>query len=141
MNVLIRDVCLEDTEKLLQIYEPYVLKTAITFEYDVPSSEEFVNRIKKITKRYPYLVAEVNGRIIGYAYASTFKDRAAYDWCVETSIYLSEEQKGKGIGKRLYQALEEELKNRNVLNANACITYADIEDEYHTNGSIHYIVF
>jgi len=138
MEIRIRNVRLEDVEALIEIYRPYVENTSVTFEYVVPSFEEFAERIQKITKRYPYLVAEVEGKIVGYAYASTFKDRAAYDWCVETSIYLSEEQRGKGIGKRLYQALEEELKNRNILNANACITYAEFEDEYHTNASMHF---
>lgn len=138
MNITIRNVKAEDAKVLLEIYKPYVLNTAISFEYDVPSLEEFTERIRKITEQYPYLVAEADEEIIGYAYASRFKERSAYDWCVETSIYLTKEQKGKGIGRKLYQKLEEELKKRNILNANACITYADIEDEYHTNDSMYF---
>ncbi len=138
MNVTIRNVKIEDTIALLKIYAPYVQNTAISFEYEVPSFEEFTGRIKRITERYPYLVAEVDGEVVGYAYASAFKERAAYDWCVETSIYLSKEYKGRGIGKKLYIMLEEELKKRNILNANACITYADSDDEYHTNDSMYF---
>ena len=80
MNVVIRPAIIKDAKELLAIYAPYVLETAITFEYVVPTLEEFAKRIEKISGKYPYLVAEEDGKIIGYAYASTFKDRAAYDW-------------------------------------------------------------
>ena len=138
MKTLIRDANLEDAKDLLEIYKPYVLNTAITFEYDVPTLEEFSERIRKITERYPYLVAEIDGKIVGYAYASTFKDRAAYDWCVETSIYLAGKARGNGIGRKLYEALEAKLNEQGILNANACITYADFEDKYHTNDSMYF---
>ena len=72
-----------DAEALLAIYTPYVEKTAITFEYKVPTVREFKNRIASTLKRYPYLAAVRDGRILGYAYASEFKERAAYDWAVE----------------------------------------------------------
>ena len=86
----------EDAEELLNIYKYYVENTTITFEYDTPSVEEFKNRIKNTLVRYPYLVAEDNNKIYGYAYASAFKVRPAYDWTVETSIYRSEERR---VGK------------------------------------------
>ena len=101
----IRVATKEDAEALLAIYAPYVEKTAITFEYEVPSIEEFRCRIQETLKKYPYLVAEKNGKIVGYAYAGAFHARPAYDWAVETSIYVSELQKGEGIGKALYKAL------------------------------------
>ena len=138
MNVLIRKVNIEDAEEILEIYAPYVTETAITFEYEVPSKAEFRDRIEKITKKYPYLVAVINEKIVGYAYASTFKDRAAYDWCVETSIYLKKDFHGNGIGKRLYEALEAALKKQNILNVNACITYVEAADEYVSNASMHF---
>ena len=84
----IRLATVDDAEELLKIYGPYVTDTAITFEYDVPTLEEFRNRIIKTLSRYPYLVAEKNGKIIGYAYAGPFKERAAYQWAVETSLYV-----------------------------------------------------
>ena len=112
----IRVATKEDAEALLAIYAPYVEKTAITFEYEVPSIEEFRCRIQETLKKYPYLVAEKNRRIVGYAYAGAFHARPAYDWAVETSIYVSELQKGEGIGKALYKALEEQLSRQHILN-------------------------
>lgn len=112
-----------DAEKLLAIYEPYVRETAITFEYEVPTKEEFKNRIKGTLNKYPYLAAEENGEIYGYAYASAFKERAAYDWAVETSIYVDREKQGMGIGSGLYRELEALLKRQHILNVNACIAY------------------
>ena len=96
----------EDAEKLLAIYAPYVENTAITFEYEVPSIEEFRERIEHTLSRYPYLVAERGGEIMGYVYASAFKTRAAYAWAVETSIYIRTDAKHLGLGKLLYTALE-----------------------------------
>ena len=99
----IRTASEADAEQLLEIYRPYVENTAITFEYEVPSVEEFAGRIKNTLKRYPYLVAETSGGVAGYAYVSAFKERAAYDWSVETSIYVSTDKKQLGIGRQLYE--------------------------------------
>ena len=85
---MIRKAREEDAEELLAIYKPYVEKTAITFEYTVPTLEEFRERIKKTLKKYPYIVVEKNRKIYGYAYTGEFKSRAAYGWSVETSIYV-----------------------------------------------------
>lgn len=136
MNV--RDVQIQDAEALLAIYAPYVELTAITFEYDVPTVDEFRRRITDISKRYPWLVAEDNGRIVGYAYASAFKERAAYQWAVETSIYVDRNERGKGTGKLLHEALEETLRERGILNMNACIAYTDKEDEFLTLDSVRF---
>lgn len=122
-NIIIRDVTLKDAEKLVEIYAPYVLNTAITFEYEVPSVEEFTKRIKTICDSYPYLIAEVDDEVVGYAYASAFHPRAAYQWCAEVSIYLNNEIQKQGIGRKLYEAIEERLKQQNVKNINACIAY------------------
>ena len=127
-----------DAEELLQIYAPYVEKTAITFEYDVPSVAEFSERIRRTREKYPYIVAEIDGRIVGYAYAGAFKSRAAYDWAVETSIYVAENDRGHGTGSLLYAALEAILKLQGITNVNACITYADREDEHLTHGSVDF---
>lgn len=125
-NMMIRLATEQDAEALLSIYSTYVTKTAITFEYDIPSIEEFQSRIKLISERYPYLVLEQHNQIVGYAYASTFKARAAYDWAVETTIYLDEQCKGNGLGRQLYTALENVLKHQNIINLNACITYQSL---------------
>ena len=110
-----------DAKRLLEIYKPYVEKTAITFETQVPTVEDFENRIKKTMKKFPYLVAIEEGQIVGYAYASTYYARAAYDWTVELSVYVQKEARGKGVGTLLYTALEEELTARGFKNFLACI--------------------
>lgn len=86
--MIIRPVLPSDAKELLAIYAPYVADTTITFEYDIPSISEFTNRIKNISKSFPYLVAEENGKILGYAYASTYYARAAYDWFLFTLIKM-----------------------------------------------------
>ena len=119
----------EDAEELLNIYKYYVENTTITFEYDTPSVEEFKNRIKNTLVRYPYWVAEDNNKIYGYAYASAFKVRPAYDWTVETSIYVQNCDSRSGIGTLLYNELEKYLKLQSIINLNACITYPNEKSE------------
>ena len=122
-NITIRPVTLADAEALLKIYAPYVTETSITFEYEVPSLEEFCQRISHTLELYPYLAAvDEAGRIVGYAYASAFKSRAAYAWSVETSIYVAGDCRGRHIGSMLYEALESALKKQNNINACACIS-------------------
>lgn len=88
MEITIRTATPQDATALLAIYAPYIQNTAITFEYLVPSVHEFQNRILHILQNYPYLVAESENEIVGYAYASAFGERAAYAWTVEVSIYV-----------------------------------------------------
>lgn len=135
---MIRIATENDAEKLLEIYAYYVENTAITFEYEVPSVDEFRGRIRRTLSKYPYLVAECEGRIIGYAYASAFKERRAYDWAVETTIYIAKDARKRGFGKELYMALENALALQNIINLNACIGYPIIEDEYLTKNSVQY---
>ncbi|RKM55462.1 N-acetyltransferase [Butyrivibrio sp. X503] len=136
----IEKVTVDDAAELLEIYAPYVEKTAISFEYEVPSIEEFKNRIINISKKYPYIKAVENGVIVGYAYANTFKERKAYDYSVETTIYVREDVKRNGIGMMLYAVLEKSLKDMGILNVNACIAYmaADELDEHLTDDSIRF---
>lgn len=113
-EIIIRPAKAEDAAEQLSIYAPYVLETAVTYEYEVPSAEEFCGRIINTMKNYPYLVAEENGMILGYAYASSFHPRAAFHWSAEATIYLRKEVHGRGIGRMLYERLEEILKKQNV---------------------------
>lgn len=133
--LMIRNVTIEDACRLLEIYEYYVKNTAITFEYDVPSLDEFKNRITGTLKKYPYLLLEESGVIRGYAYAGAFVGRAAYDYSCETTIYLDHNAKGRGYGRVLYEALERTLKNAGILNLYACIGDPVVEDEYLTRNS------
>lgn len=137
-NITIRSARPEDAEKLLDIYSWYVENTAITFEYDVPSADEFRGRIVETLKKYPYILAECEGRIVGYAYAGVFHARAAYDWSVETSIYVAKDERRGGIGAKLYAALEERLSEQGILNLYACIASVAVEDEYLTLDSIRF---
>jgi phosphinothricin acetyltransferase len=121
--ITLRKATQSDGDSLAKIYQHYVENTAITFEYVAPTGEEFAQRIAHKTEKYPFIVAEEDGRPIGYAYASEYRERAAYSWDVETSVYVDVEHQGKGIGRRLYAALEEILKGQNVVNMYACITY------------------
>lgn len=134
-KAVIRMASETDAEEILKIYAPYVTDTAITFEYEVPSVTEFAHRIQNTLKKYPYLVAIEEDRMIGYAYASAFNERAAYDWAAETTVYLKQDCRGRGVGKMLYFALEDILKRQNILNLNACIAYTPVKDVYLDNTS------
>lgn len=137
-EIEIKLVTENDVDELLEIYKYYVEETAVTFEYDVPSREEFKNRIINISKGYPYIAAVMNHKIVGYAYAHRFHERRAYDWSVETTIYMDHNHRRTGVGRILYDKLEEILKRQNITNLNACIAYIDAEDEYLTNGSTYF---
>jgi len=134
----IREATPDDAAALLAIYAPYVQQTAITFEYDVPTLAEFRQRIETIRQHYPYLVATDDGQPVGYAYASAFKERAAYQWAVETSIYIAQNHRHKSIGLQLHDALETALRQRGILNMNACISYLEKADEYLPLDSVHF---
>ena len=97
-NYTIRRAKMEDAQALLAIYAPYVTDTPVTFEYEVPSLGEFTGRIQSVSADYPYLVCERDGTAIGYAYAHRYKERAAYQWDAELSVYLSGESRGQGLG-------------------------------------------
>ncbi len=139
-SVIIRPATPADAEALLAIYAPYVEHTAITFEYTVPSVEEFRQRIRHTLQHYPYLVAErtAGKSIVGYAYAGPLHARAAYAWSVETSIYVKESKKKSGIGKALYMSLEKALAAQNMTNLNACIASPVVDDEYLNHNSIQF---
>ncbi len=138
MSIIIRPATTADVPALLAIYAPYVEQTAITFEYTVPSVEEFTDRMEKIQENYPYLAAEENGELLGYCYAGKFKEKDAYAWSVETTIYIKQGHKRSGIGKRLYEELEHCLKEQGILNLYACIGVPPKEDEHLTMDSVYF---
>ncbi len=136
--IRVRDANLSDAERIQEIYAYYVKHTAITFEYEVPTREEFQNRMRHTMEKYPYLVIEKDGMVMGYAYAGAFVGRAAYDWSCELSIYLDHTAQKSGLGRKLYKALEDRLKEMGILNLYACIGYTQTEDEYLTNNSAQF---
>ena len=121
----VRQATVGDVPRILEIYAPYVENTAISFEYTVPTLEEFTGRFLNITAFFPWLVWEEDGVILGYAYGSRAFERAAYQWNAAASIYLCPEACGKGIGRKLYAALEQLLQKQGYRKVYAVITTAN----------------
>ena len=111
-----------DAAAILRIYAPYIVETAVTFETEIPSEPEFEERMRGIVNQFPYLVVEIDGKIVGYAYAHRQAERAAYAWNAELSIYLAEEWPGHGLGKPLYALLIDLLAMQGYINLYADIT-------------------
>lgn len=136
MDIKIRTATVEDAEKLLEIYAYYIKNTTVTFEYEVPSVEEFRERISHILEHYPYFVAENKGEIIGYSYAGRFHPRAAFGWDVEMTVYLNQKVRRAGVGRQLYALMEEVLREQGVVRAISLIVKP--EDEYSDYNSIQF---
>ena len=137
-DISIRFAKPEDAKELLKIYAYYVTDTAISFETEVPSEEEFKLRIEEVLKSYPFIVACKDDEILGYAYLHSFVGRKAYELSAETTIYLNPDKKKMGIGKKLYSVLEGIAKAQNITNLYSCIGYVDKEDEYLNNNSVQF---
>lgn len=121
-QLTIRKARYTDAREIAEIYAWYVANTVWTFEYESPDADEMALRMRVIQEHYPYLVAERNGEILGYAYAGPLNERAAYDWSVETTIYLRHDLTRAGIGTALYNALLDSLSSRHFQMAFADIT-------------------
>lgn len=134
----IRPATENDAVALLKIYAPYIETTAITLEYAVPDEREFRQRIGRTLEKYPYLVAEENSEIIGYAYAGVMGERAAYGWAAEASVYVAQGRHGRGVGKALYSMLEKILTAQNVFSLYACVACPEVDDEYLTHNSVDF---
>lgn len=122
-KVIVRIATSEDAPSLLAVYEPYIRETAITFEYEVPSAAEFAQRIRSVSPGFPWIVCEIDGQTAGYAYASRFRPRAAFQWDAEVSIYLCESCHRLGIASALYACMEEFLTQQGYFNLYALITH------------------
>ena len=129
---MIRLATENDLPEILEIYGPYVLTTTASFEYAVPTPEEFTARFRSITEQFPWIVWEEDGQILGYAYASAPFHRAAYRWCAESSIYLRPDAHRRGIGKKLQLTLEEILKLQGY-----AVVYAVITSENESSLAFH----
>ncbi len=135
MSFVIRNAEIKDAERLREIYSYYVENTAVSFEYHTPSLSEFEKRIENISRNYPYLVCEEDGKILGYVYASAYSSREAYSWTAATSIYLDKDCRRKGIGAKLYEELERLLKQQEIATVLAGVAFIENEDEYLTHDS------
>ena len=134
-EIIIREIQIGDATRLAEIYSYYVINTAVSFEYESPTADEFVRRIRNTTEKYPYLVCEVEGKVVGYAYAGAYSSRKAYDWTATTSIYIDKECRRQGIGSLLYDELEKRLKDWGIVNLLAGVASCEEEDEYLSNDS------
>lgn len=118
-----------NAEAIRRIYDYYVNNTCVTFDLTTPSADEFRHRIENTLKQYPYIICEENGAVVGYAYASPFKARAAYDWSAEISIYAAHGMTGRNFGTALYTELEKRLEKMGIQNIYACITHPNMQSE------------
>jgi|GEM_PF-31618 len=138
-DITTRIATAQDAEAIREIYRPYVEETAISFEYQLPTVEEFRRRIGQTLIRYPYIVALQNDVVVGYAYAGSFMARPAYDWSVELSIYVEQNHRRMGIGQKLMSEMERLLQKQNIVNLCACIsTTEDKNDPYLDKGSVRF---
>lgn len=136
----IRSVKSEDAGRILEIYAPYILNSATSFETEVPTLENFKSRITEYTAKFPWLVFESGGTVAGYAYASSHRSRCAYEWSVECSVYVGVEYQGKGIGKKLYTELFRLLKDQGAVNVFAGITLPnETSTKLHESFGFEYI--
>ncbi|PCJ53264.1 MAG: N-acetyltransferase [Planctomycetota bacterium] len=118
-----RHVLTDDAPGLLLIYAPIVEASHITFEYVVPSEAEMRMRIEKGSKKYPWLAAvDDDGTLIGYAYACSWRERQAYQWAVEVSVYTHPDHQRRGVAQRLYAKLFQQLKTQGFVVAYGAIT-------------------
>jgi L-amino acid N-acyltransferase YncA len=129
---LVRSATAADAGACVDIYRPYVLDTAITFETDVPTVEEMADRIVDALAMHEWLVLEVDGNVTGYAYAHQFNTRAAYQWSVETSVYVAQDRLRVGGGRMLYAELLRRLTERGFRRA-----FAGIAQPNEASNTLH----
>ena len=120
--ITIRTATTADAAGILEIYAPFVLSTAVSFETAVPTVKEIEGRIEKCLQKFPWIICEIDGTVGGYAYASSHREREAYQWTCESSIYLHPNVKGKGWGKIIYPCLFNLLKLQGFVNVYGGIT-------------------
>lgn len=126
---LLRFATLEDAQAILDIYALYIENTTITYEYEIPTIDLFKERMRNIMEYFPYLVYEVQGQVVGYAYASKHRQRAAFQWGVELSIYVKQELHGKGIASILYDKVIEIVGKQGFYKVYALIDSPNIKSE------------
>ncbi|WP_259069369.1 GNAT family N-acetyltransferase [Mucilaginibacter sp. X4EP1] len=139
-NFSVRLISPEDTSSVLAIYAPYITDAVISFEYEVPSLNEFAERISTTTGEYPWLVCEYDNQVIGYVYASKHRARTAYQWSAECTAYLAAGFHRLGLARILYDALFEILKLQNIINVYAGITLPNTKSEEFHKAMNFYLI-
>lgn len=136
---IIRLAAPADAEQVLAIYKPYIENTSFTFETEIPTIEAFAQRISTYLQNYPWLVCEINGKIAGYAYAARHRERTAYQWSVESSVYIHDDFMRAGVAGALYTALIEILKKQGFRNVYAVINLPnDRSVAFHEKAGFRY---
>ena len=136
----IRSVNIEDAKALLSIYSPFILNSGITQEAEVPSEENFQQRIQSTLKERPWLVCEIENEIAGYAYAGRHRERTGYQWCIEPSVYVADKFHNCGVAYALYTAMFEILRIQGFVNAYAVITLPnDKSVSFHEKFGFRYL--
>jgi L-amino acid N-acyltransferase YncA len=125
----IRLASVADSAAMAEIYAPYVRNTVVSFEYEPPTAATFGERIANILQKYPWLVCEIESRIAGYAYASQYSERAAYNWSVDSAVYVHPDFQRRGIASALYHALFELLRFQGFYNVYAGVTSSNVPSE------------
>ena len=137
---MIRLASSNDADSLLHIYSPFILNSGITQETNMPSLTEFKSRIENTLTERPWLVAEINGTIAGYAYAGKHRERKGYQWCIEPSVYLHADFYGRNLALALYTALFDVLKIQGYVNAYAVITLPNMNSvSFHEKFGFRYL--
>ena len=126
MNMSIRSAVRADIPAMLEIYDYFVRETAVSFEYETPTEEDFARRMEEHMQVYPWLVWEEDGKVLGYCYAGRAFERAAYSWNAEISCYLAASVRRKGIGRLLYAEVERILISQGVQKVFAVVTSANL---------------
>lgn len=134
-GVIVRVAALDDAPAIATIYRHYVETSAATFEYVAPDDDEIRRRMAAVLERYPYFVAVREGIVIGFTYAAPLRTRPAYDWSCETTIYVAPGRRTTGVGRALYEALEDALRRMGILSAYACVACPNPGDEHLTDAS------
>lgn len=130
----LRVASVQDAASCLAIYRPHVETGTTSFETVVPTKSEFTSRIETLLPRFPWLIAEAETGVLGYAYAGPHRARQAYQWCAEVSVYVRPEAHRKGVARCLYEALFEHLRRQNYVNAFAGVTLPnDASVAFHTS--------
>jgi L-amino acid N-acyltransferase YncA len=118
-----------DADAIQAIYAPVVRDTAISFEYEAPDTAEIARRMHKVQAARPWLVYRAGDGVLGYAYATTFRERQAYDWGIEVSVYVRADVRGRGVGKTLYATLFDVLRALNYCQVIAGATLPNEQSE------------